>query len=156
MSDINFFDFLYDIGGNIKRYRKCAKMTQDELAEALHLKSRATIAGYEQGKIKPPIDTLYEMSRILKVSLIDLIADQGTDWETVLSKQELLRDALLSSAGYHREMDVSVIPPQEIITGNGISVKLQRDTTEKLTKECLDLFEFKLNKEIEKQIESKE
>ena len=64
-------DFTCYIGKQIRRYRKAGKMTLQELADAIH-KSRATICKYENGEISVDIETLYEISQVLQVSISQL------------------------------------------------------------------------------------
>lgn len=56
------------IGGKIRNYRKMKKMTLQQLADAIH-KSRATVCKYETGEITLDVETLYEISEALDVSL---------------------------------------------------------------------------------------
>lgn len=72
MSNINIH-----VGKMIRKYRKAANLTLQQLADAIH-KSRATICKYENGDISMDIETLYEISQILQVSVPQL-----TDLETV-------------------------------------------------------------------------
>lgn len=72
MSNINIH-----VGKMIRKYRKAANMTLQQLADAIH-KSRATICKYENGDISMDIETLYEISQVLQVSVPQL-----TDLETV-------------------------------------------------------------------------
>ena len=64
-------DFTCYVGEQIRRYRKAGKMTLQELADAIH-KSRATICKYENGEISVDIETLYEISQVLQVSISQL------------------------------------------------------------------------------------
>lgn len=50
---------------------KSRKMTLQDLADAIH-KSRATICKYENGEIAVDIETLYEISQVLQVSISQL------------------------------------------------------------------------------------
>ncbi len=68
MDDINLH-----IGGQIRKYRKAARMTLQQLAAAIH-KSRATVCKYESGEISLDIATLYEISQVLQVSLSQLVS----------------------------------------------------------------------------------
>lgn len=72
MSNINIH-----VGKMIRKYRKAANLTLQQLADAIH-KSRATICKYENGDISMDIETLYEVSQVLQVSVPQL-----TDLETV-------------------------------------------------------------------------
>ncbi len=64
-------DFTCYVGKQIRKYRKAGKMTLQELADAIH-KSRATICKYENGEISIDIETLYEISQVLQVSISQL------------------------------------------------------------------------------------
>lgn len=66
MSEINI-----SVGKQIRHYRKACKITLQQLAEAIH-KSRATVCKYENGEISIDIETLYEISQVLQVSLSQL------------------------------------------------------------------------------------
>lgn len=55
----------------IRKYRKAANLTLQQLADAIH-KSRATICKYENGDISMDIETLYEISQVLQVSVPQL------------------------------------------------------------------------------------
>ena len=46
-------------------------MTLQDLADAIH-KSRATICKYENGEISVDVETLYEISQVLQVSISQL------------------------------------------------------------------------------------
>ena len=50
------------VGKMIRKYRKAANLTLQQLADAIH-KSRATICKYENGDISMDIETLYEISQ---------------------------------------------------------------------------------------------
>lgn len=53
---------------NISIYRKKAGLTQEELAEKLHVK-KTSLASWEQGKSLPDIDTLFALCDILQVNI---------------------------------------------------------------------------------------
>ena len=59
------------VGKMIRKYRKAANLTLQQLADAIH-KSRATICKYENGDISMDIETLYEISQVLQVSVPQL------------------------------------------------------------------------------------
>ena len=59
------------VGKMIRKYRKAANLTLQQLADAIH-KSRATICKYENGDISIDIETLYEISQVLQVSVPQL------------------------------------------------------------------------------------
>lgn len=81
MSEINQY-----VGSQIKKYRKAARMTLQQLADLIH-KSRATVSKYENGDITLDIETLYEISKVLHISV-----NQLTDYkpEPLSSEQPVL------------------------------------------------------------------
>lgn len=76
MSEINGY-----VGNQIRKYRKACGMTLQQLADAIH-KSRATVCKYERGEITLDVETLYEISQILQVSVSQLTSyhPKNTDW----------------------------------------------------------------------------
>lgn len=64
-------EFTCYVGEQIRKYRKAGKMTLQDLADAIH-KSRATVCKYENGEIAVDIETLYEISQVLQVSMTQL------------------------------------------------------------------------------------
>ena len=66
-------EFTCYVGNQIKSYRKAARLTLQQLGDAIH-KSRATVCKYESGEISPDLETLYEISQILQVSPAQLTA----------------------------------------------------------------------------------
>ncbi|MBQ3131438.1 MAG: helix-turn-helix transcriptional regulator [Clostridia bacterium] len=59
-------------GKRIRFYRKLKKLSQDELATAIH-KSESTLSKYERGAIAIDIGTLHDIARVLDVSISDLV-----------------------------------------------------------------------------------
>lgn len=57
---------------NLRRIRKESGYTQQDIAERLSV-AQATVANYERGVRIPDVDTLVKLSKILKVSVDDLI-----------------------------------------------------------------------------------
>lgn len=62
------------VGGNVKRARIAAEMTQEELAERSGF-SQQYISGLECGKRNPTIVSIYELGRALGVSHERLVAE---------------------------------------------------------------------------------
>ncbi len=75
MSDINI-----KTGELVRKYRKSCKMTLQQLADAIH-KSRATVCKYENGEISVDLETLFEISQVLQVSLPRLADYRSNDGE---------------------------------------------------------------------------
>lgn len=61
-----------DVGKNIRQLRLERKLTQDDLAEQLHV-TRQTVSNYETGKSKPDIDMMVEISAVLKTDIQTII-----------------------------------------------------------------------------------
>lgn len=59
-------------GDNIKRIRKSKKITQVQLANAIH-KSESTIQKYEANNVKPDFVVLNEIADALGCTLMDLV-----------------------------------------------------------------------------------
>ena len=55
-----------NIAKNIRRLRTAQNMTQDQLAEALHV-TRQTVSNYETGRSRPDADTLVLLAQVLEV-----------------------------------------------------------------------------------------
>lgn len=67
--------------GKIAFYRKARGMTQDELAEALHV-SRQSISKWESGKTAPDLDNVMALAKLFDVSMQELTReDPGSDSE---------------------------------------------------------------------------
>ena len=63
------------IGEKIREYRQKQGLTQDALAAELHISSQA-ISKWENGQTMPDISLLVPLSKVLRISLNDLL---GTD-----------------------------------------------------------------------------
>lgn len=64
--------FLSEISDNIKRYRKAAKMTQDDLAVTTNL-SISFISKLETGNKEPSLETIFKISNALEIQPYDII-----------------------------------------------------------------------------------
>lgn len=60
------------VGKNIKKSREEQEMTQEELAEQLHV-TRQTVSSWETGRTEPDIETLQQISDCLDVTVEELI-----------------------------------------------------------------------------------
>ena len=61
------------IGENIRKARKAAGMTQEELGKKIGISQQA-VGNYESGRRKPKIKTLLRLSNGLNVSVAELLA----------------------------------------------------------------------------------
>jgi transcriptional regulator with XRE-family HTH domain len=64
------------LGQNIAHYRKRAKLTQEQLAEAIQVEV-VTVSRYETGTSLPSLVTLESMSALLCVPIADLLAEEA-------------------------------------------------------------------------------
>ena len=55
------------IGERIKKLRKAANLTQEELGKAIN-KSKGNVSGYESGKFEPSANTIIDMSKCFNIS----------------------------------------------------------------------------------------
>ncbi|MBB6611787.1 helix-turn-helix transcriptional regulator [Pontibacter sp. Tf4] len=60
------------LGSRIKEEREKAKLKQTKFAELLNI-SRASLVNIEKGRQRAPLHVLYEIARLLKLSIIDLL-----------------------------------------------------------------------------------
>lgn len=81
-------EFTCHVGQQIRKYRKAGKITLQQLADAIH-KSRATVCKYENGGISVDIETLYEISQVLQVSMAQLTTYQAPETRLVGNAPEL-------------------------------------------------------------------
>ena len=57
-----------NIGKNISKFRKEQEMTQDQLAERLHV-TRQAVSNWENGKTQPDVETLEQLAECFGVSV---------------------------------------------------------------------------------------
>jgi transcriptional regulator with XRE-family HTH domain len=83
--------FYQELGQNIQRARKAARITQAELARAVRL-SRTSITNIERGRQPVPVELLDRICRVLGVSLADtvpaVIANSTADTLPRIQKME--------------------------------------------------------------------
>jgi transcriptional regulator with XRE-family HTH domain len=81
------------LGRSLSHYRKRAKLTQEQLAEAIRVEV-ATVSRYETGATLPSLVTLEAMATLLRVSIADLLAEnaplQSDEGEQIRVMLELL------------------------------------------------------------------
>lgn len=61
-----------DIGKNIRALRVRKKLSQDQLAQILHV-TRQTVSNYETGRSRPDVEMLAELARVLDADLKELL-----------------------------------------------------------------------------------
>jgi transcriptional regulator with XRE-family HTH domain len=81
------------LGRNLSHYRKRARLTQEQLAEAIRVEV-ATVSRYEAGATLPSLVTLEAVAALLRVSIADLLTEEATsqsdDGEQIRVMLELL------------------------------------------------------------------
>lgn len=60
----------------LRRIRKRARLTQDELASHVKAKDRASISAYERGVRQPPLSVLVNYAKLARVPLENLADDE--------------------------------------------------------------------------------
>jgi len=83
--------FSEHVGERIKFYRKTKHMTLSELADAIH-RSTSTLSKYETGAIPISVDVLFDISKVLNVSvnqLVDYEDEPKVTTPTALSQWKL-------------------------------------------------------------------
>ncbi len=95
--DTSYHQQLLEYTGKcIRFYRKLNKLSQEELAAAIH-KSESTLSKYERGAIAIDIATLYDIARVLKVSVSELmdfapkpIEEKKAEYASLFNRSETL------------------------------------------------------------------
>ena len=88
------------VGKNIRKQRIQQGMSQESLAEKLHV-SRQTVSNYETGKSYPDIDMLVNIAEVLQVEIQVLIyGAAATNTRPIFEKKYLKTDVFASVAIY--------------------------------------------------------
>lgn len=75
----------------LKQYRQENNLTQDELAEKLFI-SRQAVSKYETGRGYPAIDVMTELSKLMGISLDELISKEELAKQTIYTGQEVQKN----------------------------------------------------------------
>lgn len=78
-----------DIGNRIKKYREISNLTQEELADRIHV-SRPTISNWETNKFYPDIQSISMLCNIFDVSLDDFIKGDIEEMKKIISEKEMV------------------------------------------------------------------
>ena len=65
-----------EVSNSIKKLRKEKQLSQEQLAEQLHV-TRQAVSNWENGKTQPDVDTLTQLASILDVSVERIIYGKG-------------------------------------------------------------------------------
>ncbi|GKZ02933.1 transcriptional regulator [Paraclostridium bifermentans] len=77
-----------NISKQLKSYRKKFNLSQEELAEIIHV-SRPTISNWENGKSYPDLQSLLLLSDYFKISLDELVKGDVLNMQNELEKKEM-------------------------------------------------------------------
>ena len=107
------------IGGKIKFYRNEKKLTQEELAKKIGTK-KSTISNYETGYRSPQQDMLFELAKVLEISINDLfpqtsVIDENSSIEKIYNqlsppRKEKVYNIAKQELKEQQEQNKSVIP----------------------------------------------
>lgn len=75
----------------LKQYRQDNNLTQDELAEKLFI-SRQAVSKYETGRGYPAIDVMTELSKLMGISIDELISKEELAKQTIYTGQEVRKN----------------------------------------------------------------
>lgn len=74
-----------NLGKNIRRYREQKNLTQNALADSLHV-TRQAVSNWETGKNQPDLDMLEATANALGVELADLLGDRKREYPRFQTK----------------------------------------------------------------------
>ena len=87
-----------DISKNIKKFRREAEMTQQQLAEKLNV-TRQAVSNWENRKTQPDIEMLQTIARELQITIEELIyGEKISREETARDKKPLIKKAVILAA----------------------------------------------------------
>ena len=92
------------LGENIRALRKARGLSQQELAERLHV-VRQTVSKWEQGLSVPDADMLVRLAECLEVSVEELLGAPKPESTAPLEPQAVLADKLSSLTGQLAEQN---------------------------------------------------
>lgn len=68
------------VGKHIRQLRMAKKLTQEELAEKLHV-TRQAVSAWERGQTQPDLDTLERIAQALDTEVTALIYGPDASWD---------------------------------------------------------------------------
>ena len=107
---------LLDLGAKIKRTRRAAGMTQEELASALGVDG-ITVSRWETGKQSPDYVTLWQISETFGISLPTLLTNDkiGIDYSLQYSPDIRQRKSNVTASFEHILSDLARLNPDIIV-----------------------------------------
>lgn len=131
MNEINLSEY---IGAKIRYYRNELGLTQDDLAKKLNT-TKATISNYETGYRTPKQDNLFDLAKVLQVSIDDLFPETNTKKkneskiETIYAQLNPdLQKLLLKEAESHLQQQMEKEHSSKVI-----SMENKQENREKMT-----------------------
>lgn len=106
------------IASNMKFLRKAKQWTQNDLAEELHIK-RSLIGAYEESRARPTYEVLYDLSKLFKYSIDELITKdlRQTQKVSLFTDEQLNPDVsgknlrvLAITVDEHQRENIEMIP----------------------------------------------
>lgn len=84
-----------NIRDNIIKYRKAAKMSQAELANAVGVRN-STVSAWERGANAPDIETLFKVCKLFKVKVSDMFGCDSIDTNNQLTVYGIEKDLVIA------------------------------------------------------------
>ncbi len=94
----------YEIGNRIRKYRKECGLTQEQLAEKIHV-TKSRISNWEQGTNRPDADILGRICMALNVSPSDLLNVHLTD-DNLTSHERKMLNAYREKTELQQAVDI--------------------------------------------------
>lgn len=101
------------VGKNIRSLREEKHLTQDDLAERLHV-TRQAISNWETEKSQPDINTLQKIAQILEVSVEEIIYGEKREITTIVHNNTVKNVTKGVSFGVVLAMVISYVKWQSI------------------------------------------
>jgi DNA-binding XRE family transcriptional regulator len=84
-----------NIQSNIIKYRKNAKLSQAQVAEAIGVKN-STVSSWERGANAPDIETLFKICKLFDVNVSDIFGCDAIDVSKQITVHGFEKDLVLS------------------------------------------------------------
>ena len=98
---------LEQIGDRIRKVRYAHKLTQQQMADQLHI-TRSCLANYERGTRQPPLELLNDIARIFQVDLDYLLGNTSNPMKENLMAELFSATRYISKDG---RLDISTLTP---------------------------------------------
>ena len=107
-----------DFAEKIKKYREDNNLTQDDLAEKLHV-SRQSISKWETGNSYPSYEILLDISKLLKQSIDDLLSKREVFTQAVVSTKNKRKAKIILASAF----GVAIVAATVLAVSISIAVK---------------------------------